>query len=100
MLLWGHPLMKLFVLIVWPSVSFLFEITIIAIKKNQTGTKSTEVHIISGATGQFILNVGTILHETGDNFEFEVADWNRDGYQDIIAIAKNQTGTKSTEVHK
>jgi hypothetical protein len=28
MLLWGHPLMKLFVLIVWPSVSFLFEITI------------------------------------------------------------------------
>ena len=72
---------------------------IIAIAKNQTGTKSTEVHIISGATGQFILNVGTILHETGDNFEFEVADWNRDGYQDIIAIAKNQTGTKSTEVH-
>ncbi|GCL50214.1 hypothetical protein NIES3804_17810 [Microcystis aeruginosa NIES-3804] len=28
MLLWGHPLMKLFVLIVSPSVSFLFEITI------------------------------------------------------------------------
>ena len=27
MLLWGHPLMKLFVLIVWTSVSFLFEIT-------------------------------------------------------------------------
>ena len=31
MLLWGHPLMKLFVLIVSPSVSFLFEITINAI---------------------------------------------------------------------
>jgi hypothetical protein len=30
MLLWGHPLMKLFVLIVSPSVSFLFEITISA----------------------------------------------------------------------
>jgi hypothetical protein len=29
MLLWGQPLMKLFVLIVSPSVSFLFEITII-----------------------------------------------------------------------
>ena len=29
MLLWGHPLMKLFVLIVSPSVLFLFEITII-----------------------------------------------------------------------
>ena len=28
MLLWVHPLMKLFVLIVSPSVSFLFEITI------------------------------------------------------------------------
>jgi hypothetical protein len=28
MLLWGQPLMKLFVLIVSPSVSFLFEITI------------------------------------------------------------------------
>jgi hypothetical protein len=28
MLLWGPPLMKLFVLIMSPSVSFLFEITI------------------------------------------------------------------------
>jgi hypothetical protein len=34
MLLWGHPLMKLFVLIVSPSVSFLFEITIINILHN------------------------------------------------------------------
>ena len=32
MLLWVHPLMKLFVLIVSPSVSFLFEITILRIK--------------------------------------------------------------------
>ena len=36
MLLWGHPLMKLFVLIVSPSVSFLFEITIIAAQAKST----------------------------------------------------------------
>jgi SRSO17 transposase len=39
MLLWVHPLMKLFVLIVSPSVSFLFEITIeyaVAIRSNHS----------------------------------------------------------------
>ncbi|MFN6273210.1 MAG: Calx-beta domain-containing protein [Microcystis sp.] len=66
----------------WNKDGFL---DLIGIKKNTTGTSSTEIHILSGATHfqTFLVQTGTLLHETGDNFEFKVADWNRDGYQDI-----------------
>ena len=46
MLLWGHPLMKLFVLIVSPSVSFLFEITISVISY-QLSVISYQLSVIS-----------------------------------------------------
>ena len=74
---------------------------LVAIKKSGTGSGKTEVHILSGASnfGQFILQTGTALHETGDNFTFQLGDWNRDGQPDLIAIKKNQTGTRSTELH-
>ncbi|MDP9221750.1 MAG: VCBS repeat-containing protein, partial [Actinomycetota bacterium] len=74
---------------------------LIAIKKLDTGTNSTEVHILSGAANfqNFILQTGTVLPETGSEFEFAVADWNGDGRPDLIAIKKSGTGTNSTEVH-
>ncbi|GAA0268466.1 VCBS repeat-containing protein [Cryptosporangium japonicum] len=74
---------------------------IVAIKKLQTGTNSTEVHILSAASNyqQFLVQTGTPLHETGENFDFGVADWDADGRGDLFAIKKSQTGTNSTEVH-
>ncbi|MBB5020038.1 hypothetical protein HNQ59_003346 [Chitinivorax tropicus] len=69
---------------------------IVAIKKSDTGTRSTEIHILNARTGyrSFNLQTGTALHETGDNFDFAVLP-NRD----VMAIKKSQTGTGSTEVH-
>jgi hypothetical protein len=74
---------------------------LIAIKKSATSTKSTEVHILSGANNfqKFILQTGTALHETDNNFAFDVGDWNGDGIRDLIAIKKSATGTKNTEAH-
>jgi hypothetical protein len=74
---------------------------LIAVKKNQTGTNSTEVHILSGSSNfrNFILHTGTALHETGSNFAFVLDDWDRDGFADLFAVKKSQTGTRSTEVH-
>lgn len=74
---------------------------IFIIKKNGTGTRSTEVHILSGAGSyqKFLLNTGTPQHETWNEYDFQVADWDRDGYQDVIIIKKYNTGTNSTEVH-
>lgn len=74
---------------------------LIIIKKYNTGTRSTEVHILSGATNfqQFILHTGTPQEETGDNYDFDMADWDRDGYPDLVIIKKNGTGTGMTEVH-
>ncbi|MCA6095216.1 VCBS repeat-containing protein, partial [Streptomyces sp. SCA3-4] len=74
---------------------------LVAIKKSRTGTNSTEVHILSGASNfqRFVLQTGTALHETDDTFEFSVADWNRDGRPDLVAVKKSRTGTNSTEVH-
>ena len=86
-----------------------------AIKKNHTGSNSTEVHVLSGGSNvrftlalaggaspfqRFILQTGTALHETWDNFTFRVGDWDHDGYPDLIAIKKDLTGTRAfTEVH-
>ena len=71
------------------------------IKKNKTGTNSTEVHILSGASGfkTFILQTKTNLHETGDNTKFCVGDYNGDGNQDLFYISKRNNGSKKTEIH-
>jgi hypothetical protein len=69
---------------------------LVAIKKSNTGTHSTEVHVLSASSNyqQFVLQTGTALHETDVTFEFALAS-NRD----LVAIKKSNTGTHSTEVH-
>jgi len=71
------------------------------IKKNKTGSNSTEVHILSGKSNfqTFLLQTGTILHETDENSKFCLGDYNGDGNPDLFYIAKNNTGSKSTEIH-
>ncbi len=74
-----------------------------AISKSGTGTHSTEVHVLSGASGfkTWLLHTGTALGETGDSeaFKFALGDFNRDGVLDLFAISRTGTGTHSTEVH-
>lgn len=67
-----------------------------AVKKRGTGTKSTEVHVLSAASGykNFATQTGTALHETGDEFQFEITS-NRK----LVAIKQSGTGSKTTEVH-
>jgi hypothetical protein len=74
---------------------------LVVIKKFQTGTNSTEVHILSG-TDKFqtiLLQVGTPLHETYDNWTFGMGKLVSDHRPDLFAIKKSNTGTNSTEVH-
>ncbi|MFD0266377.1 FG-GAP repeat domain-containing protein [Streptomyces sp. NPDC127106] len=73
---------------------------VVAVKKSRTGTGSTEVHVLAGGGYRgFMLQTGTVLHETDDTFAFGVTDWNRDGRPDVAAVKKSRTGTGSTEVH-
>lgn len=74
---------------------------LVAVKKSNTGTNSTEVHILSGASNfqDFILHTGSALHPTDKTFDFIITDWTRDGRPDLVAIKKSNTGTNSTEVH-
>ena len=71
------------------------------IRKNKTGTNSTEVHVLSGKNNFeiFLLQTGTILHETDNNCKFCVGDYNDDGELDLFYIKKNHTDSHSTEVH-
>lgn len=74
---------------------------LMAVKKSQTASGKTEVHIFSGASGfkQPLLQTASALHETDASFQFAVTDWNGDGRPDLVAIKKSGTGTKHTEVH-
>jgi len=75
---------------------------LIGILLKDTGTHSTEIHILSGASNyqQWLLHAGTPLHETDSvNWDFAMGDWNRDGTPDLIAVSKQNTGTGKTEVH-
>jgi hypothetical protein len=69
---------------------------LVAIKKKETGSNSTEIHILSAASNyqSFSLHKGTALHETEDNFAFAMAE-NRD----LFVIKKSKTGSDTTEVH-
>ena len=66
------------------------------IKKRNTGTNTTEVHVLSAALEykQFSLHTGTALEVAPDDFAFVLAD-----KRDLFAIKKQHTGTNSTEVH-
>ncbi|KAL7914424.1 hypothetical protein GGI35DRAFT_476241 [Trichoderma velutinum] len=74
---------------------------LIAIKKGNTSSKSTEVHILSGASNfqEFIMQIGTALYNTDNTFGFKMTDWNGNGRPDLVAIKKSRTGSNSTEVH-
>lgn len=74
---------------------------LIAIKKSDTETRTTEVHILSGDDSfqSYILQTGTALHETDDEFDFVVTDWNGHGRPDLAMIKKSKTSGKCTELH-
>ena len=58
------------------------------ISKSQTGSKTTEVHVLNGKNQfqSFLLHTKTALHETGSDWQFLVGDANRDGSKDLYAI--------------
>jgi subtilisin family serine protease len=72
---------------------------LVAIKKSNTGSGMTEVHILSGASGfqQFIAHAATCLQMTDSTFAFDVADWNADGKPDLVAIKKSNTASGMVE---
>jgi hypothetical protein len=69
---------------------------LVGIKKSGTGSGKTEVHILSAASNyqSFRLQTGTALHETDNNFAFDVLP-----NGDLVAIKKSGTGSGKTEVH-
>lgn len=92
-----HPRVK-FLVTDWNADGVL---DLVAIKKQQTGTGTTEVHILSGADDYQtpLLQVGTPIPETTDNYDFLLADWSGSTQTDVIAIKKNRTESNSTEIH-
>lgn len=71
------------------------------IKKNGTGSHTTELHILSGKDkfNSFLLHTATKLHETDNTWAFGLSDFNGDGNLDLFCIKKSNTDSKKTEVH-
>ncbi len=74
---------------------------LVAFKKSSTGSNSTEIHVLDGATNfqGWLLHTGTALHETGAEGWLHLADVNRDGAFDLVYVKQSGTGSGHTEVH-
>ena len=70
------------------------------IAKYNTGSNSTEVHILNGNDNfkSFLYNNGTPLPEIGDNYDFQLEDYNNDGKLDLYCIKKFGTKSNYTEI--
>ena len=68
----------------------------------QGASGKTEVHVLNGADGfqTFLTHTATALSQTGagNDWAFDVADYNRDGVLDLYAFSK-QGASGKTEVH-
>ena len=73
---------------------------IYCIKKNNTGSKTTEIHILKGDDyyRSFLYQTTTILPETDDNWTFEVGEYNNNGKFNIYCIHKYNTTSKYIEI--
>ena len=76
-------------------------IDLYAVKRRETGSRSTEIHVLNGASGyrEFLVHSPTPLEEAGDDFLFDVGDYNGDRLDDLYAIKRQGTSTKWGEVH-
>lgn len=74
---------------------------LILVKKSNTGSGQTEIHALSGCSGYqtWMFNLATIMPVSGEESEYKIADWDNDGYADLILVKKSSTGTGRTEVH-
>lgn len=81
-----------FEFVLHPTTKDLF-----VIKKNNTSTRSTEVHVLSASSNyqDFVRHSGTALHETDARYQFLL-----DKGPNLLAIKKHNTDTNKTEVHR
>lgn len=68
-----------------------------AIRKQYGATNSTEIHMLTRSSnyGSFLLQTGTPLHQTGDNFRFVVDNTTND----VWAIKQHGTPSGLVELH-
>ena len=66
------------------------------IHRSGTGSRSTEVQVLSAASEykSFVLSTGTVLEETNDVFSFAVSP-----SRELFVVKNRNTGSNSTEVH-
>ena len=65
------------------------------------GEGATEVHVLSSRSGyqNFFMQTATGLHQTGDEADFDLADFDGDGILDLAYVKKHGTGSNTTELH-
>ncbi len=64
---------------------------LVAFKRTETGTNSTEIHVLSGSSNfqNFTSHMGTALEETSNDagWFFRMTDWDKDGTYDMVIVS-------------
>ncbi len=71
-----------------------------AVNRKDGGSGKTSFHVVNGANpGQFLFHGATALHQTDQNWSFELEDYNKDGVLDLFAINRRDVGSGKTAFH-
>ena len=71
------------------------------IKRRNTDSNRTELHILDGKTGfrKFLLHIPLPMENAHDIFSFCLGDYNGDGFDDLYVLKMKNTDSKRTEVY-
>jgi len=74
---------------------------LIVIEQNNTGSGMTEIHVLNGADNfqSYLAHTATALGATGSNWDFQLADINKDGVLDLVGILRTGSSSGTTELH-
>lgn len=77
------------------------EVDLYAIKKYNTETHATEIHVLNGANNfkSSLLKTQTVLKDKQANYKFELGDYNNDRKVDLYAIKRDEDKVNYAEIH-
>ncbi|OZG73943.1 hypothetical protein BTA51_09180 [Hahella sp. CCB-MM4] len=72
---------------------------IYALNKQGPGSRMSFLELLRSKGFASTSEQNSVLSSVNDSWQFDLSDWNNDGYMDVAGFKKQNTGTGTTELH-